>query len=316
MQQKIALNMADWVRRHDRSHFFKYASCRTALRVIQSKQFRWSSPVHFNDPFDHQSGFTFTFDRDELARQLVASAERMIFTDTPPQVGASEAFTALLILLRTMRDRLERKKVLAKLRGSGVLLNFQDSLGIFNDQLHAILCNSRVFCVSEVHDNVVMWSHYGDEHRGVVFKLRCDDEVDNILRVARKVEYSKDFVALPDPETYAKHLTGEVAFDMPAHCYEIAYRKHLDWSYEKEWRVHVPLRKEQAGDGYSLFDEKPQAFGAIYLGCRMPPEDVEAISAAAQTHLPNAAIFQGRRSHSAFELEFERIEMVTRAFPC
>lgn len=300
-----------WNRKHDRPHFFKYASCRSALLVIQSKKFRWSSPLNFNDPFDHQSGFAFSASwGEDIARELIASAERMIFTDAQAQTGASRDFTELLLRLRSFRNRVPRSKILAEMHGTTAKIanNFRDSAGPFNDQLHEHLCHSRVFCVSEVPDNVVMWSHYANEHRGVVFKLRCDKEVDNTLLIARKVEYSSKFVTLPDAKIYAKYLTGEATFDMPALCWDIAYTKHQDWSYEREWRVHMPLHKEPAGDGYSYYQEDPKIFEAIYLGCRMPPEDVQSIKEAIRIHLPDTAIFQVRRSNSAFELELHKAE--------
>jgi hypothetical protein len=150
-----------------------------------------------------------------------------------------------------------------------------------------------------------MWSHYAEEHRGVVFKLRCDDQLDNTLLAARKVHYTDRFLNFPNAETYTKHLTGEEPFDLLPLIWQIAFTKHADWSYEREWRVHIPLLHEPAGDGYTIYKENPRVFEAIYLGCRMPHEDVTRVVNSVRQYLPNTRVFQGERSNRSFSLEFK-----------
>ena len=68
-------------------HFFKYASRQSALRVIESRSFRWSSPVNFNDPFDHQVGFVMDIDPDRFVALMTNSLERIVFDDVIPSVN-------------------------------------------------------------------------------------------------------------------------------------------------------------------------------------------------------------------------------------
>lgn len=261
---------------HDRSHFFKYASLDTAMRVIESKSFRWSAPMKFNDPFDHQAGFEITVDQSAFAKQLTESAERVIYSDVA--LGdPDELFARNLLRLRANRDKFPREELHDQLyegaleMASSLEKNIAEKL---NPQIRAFLSNARVFCVSEVNDNVVMWAHYADSHRGVVFKLRCIDEIDSILLAARKITYTDKFFEFSSGERYAKHLTGEAPFELAPLCVELSYIKHTDWAYEKEWRVHRPTSLGPAEDGYSLYPENPRVFEAVYLGCRMTEPDV------------------------------------------
>lgn len=105
-----------------------------------------------------------------------------------------------------------------------------------------------------------MWSHYAEEHRGVVFKLRCIDEIDNTLLAARKVSYTDSFIAFPSAEHYAKHLTDERPIDLVPLCWNIAFTKHIDCAYEREWRVHIALLREPPGDGYATYPENARIF--------------------------------------------------------
>lgn len=296
-------------RLHDQNHFFKYASFKTAIRIIQGHSFQWSSPVKFNDPFDHQAGFVLDIDEAEFASLLTASIERIIFTDINLGEGPSPVFTNLLLMLRTMRDRLPRQDILTEIYQTSLTVaqNIKDGVDTFNSAVHSHLCHSRVFCVSEQHDNIVMWSHYADEHRGVVFKLRCIDAIDNRLLAARQVTYTDSFLSFPSANQYARHLTGEQPIDMVALSWNAAFTKHLDWSYEKEWRVHIPLLNEPEGDGYAIYDEDPQIFEAVYLGCRMAKEQIQTVVKAIQTYLPKTEIYLAERSKKSFTLSFQKV---------
>lgn len=295
-------------RAHDRRHFFKYASFETAVRVIESGSFRWSSPTKFNDPFDHQAGFVLNFSPEAFSQSLTDSIERVIFSDIEMSITPTSRFSALLLKLRQIRHKLPRSETLRDLHKSSAESTalLHDSIGQLNTAVQEHLCHSRVFCVSEKFDNVVMWSHYADEHKGVVFKLRCIDELDNTLLAAKKVKYTDAFLPFPDADAYARHLTGEQPLDFASLIFNIAYTKHVDWSYEEEWRVHIPLLDEPPGDGYSIYPENPRIFEAIYLGCRMDTKDINRILGMARQWLPWTEIFIGSKSATSFALSFSR----------
>jgi hypothetical protein len=240
-------------RTHDRTDFFKYASFRTAMRVIESRSFRWSSPTKFNDPFDHQTGFVLRADPMEFAKCLTDSIERVVFADSEPNIKPASLFSTLTLHMRSLRHRLPREKVLKELHEASIEVaeNLHAHIGQLNAAIQEQLCHSRVFCVSENHDNVVMWSHYAEEHRGVVFKLRCIDEIDNALLAAQQVSYTDSFLEFPGADEYARHLTCEAPLDFAPLCWMIAFTKHTDWSYEREWRTHVALLHKPPGDGYT-----------------------------------------------------------------
>ena len=149
---------------------------------------------------------------------------------------------------------------------------------------------------------MVMWSHYGDEHRGVVFELACIDDLDNRLLAARKVEYSDRFLTFPSAESYAKHLTGEATFDLLPLVWQIAFTKHTDWSYEREWRVHMPLYE---AEGHSILPEPGAVFRAAILGCRMSDAQAANFATQAKAHLPEMRLFRAKLSATSFQLGFD-----------
>lgn len=293
-------------RQHTREFFFKYTSLETAMKVVASKSFRWSAPTKFNDPFDHQSGFILDPDVEKFARELASSNERLIFGDFVPQSNSPSLLTLLGLELRRVKDRLPREQLVRRLHESCTQLaeNPQEHIEKFNAAILDQLCHSRVFCVSEDGDQLVMWSHYSEEHRGVVFKLRCIDELDNVLLAAQPVSYTNSFLNFPSAEAYAKHLTGEQPIDYAPLILKIAFTKHSDWAYEKEWRVHRSLLNEPPGDGYNLYLEHPEVFESVYLGCRMDQEGMDRVVKAIRLDLPNTKIYRAVRSSTSFDLSF------------
>ncbi len=57
---------------------------------------------------------------------------------------------------------------------------------------HTFRQNLRVFCVSEINDDLLMWAHYSDCHRGAVFKLKCIPELDGPLCAAVPILYQDE----------------------------------------------------------------------------------------------------------------------------
>ena len=295
--------------RHSRAHFYKFATAETAAKVIESKAFRWSSPEKFNDPFDHHVGFTMDIAPETFAAFLLSSIERIVFSDTEPVAPGESVFAALTQRFRPIRHRLPKDEFLADMRDACIesARRLTSQFGIFNKEIYRHLIHSRVFCVCEELDNVVMWSHYADEHRGVAFQLGCIPELDNPLLIAQQVTYSESLVPFPDPNAYAKHLTGEAPIDLMPLVWQVAFTKHKNWAYEKEWRIHLPLIREAVGDGYSIEREHPQVFQSLYLGCRMANAEATRIASLVKQHLPQMSIYQARKSSSRFGLEFEQL---------
>lgn len=280
----------------------------TAIKVISSQSLRWSSPLKFNDPFDHQIGFSFPFTGEEIGTALLREMELIVFGGKA-SFKEPTLFSTLAMQLYPEKDRLPKHEIMKDF--AGAVDEIAGNMGDLVDKLHTSvqkhLTHSRVLCVTETKDNVVMWSHYADEHRGVVLELRCIDEIDNNLLAARKVNYSRKFPSFLSSESYVKHLTGEEPLDLPKLSWEIAFTKHVDWSYEKEWRVHIPLLNQPPGNGYTSFKEDPFVFGKVYLGCRMADSDATRVIAAVKEHLPHAKVLRGIRSKTLFSLEFEEV---------
>jgi hypothetical protein len=165
-----------------------------------------------------------------------------------------------------------------------------------SDEIRRIMADTSIFCLSETHDNLLMWSHYAQNHTGAVIKFLALPEVDSPLIVAQPVRYSEHMPRLK----FASLLDF---YEARMNVLEtITLSKSVVWSYEKEWRIVASLR-DKALD-HEILPFAPEEVGAVYLGCKMTPESRGEIIAVTRGLYPNAAIFQAEKHQGEFSLMF------------
>lgn len=131
-----------------------------------------------------------------------------------------------------------------------------------------------VLSLTEKPDNLLMWAHYSDDHQGFVIELDSEHEFfdrresdDDPLRHLRKIEYSPDRPAV----SLAKYSAVDGLLV-----------KSLDWEYEQEWRMVMPLKDsdqkiEKEKFSIHLFDMPATCVTGITFGCRIANDDKERI---------------------------------------
>ena len=179
--------------------------------------------------------------RSRLSFEDAAGAFKS-FMDT--DLGRSSVSAGLLWFLRSMRDMAP------------------PICGSIYDVLNR---NAGILSLTEVPDDVVMWAHYADSHRGILigfderhaFFNRRRSENDEFYFLRRVV-----YADLP-PAPSVLALDGNALF----------VSKAAKWAYEREWRMLAPLRDakryvEAAGDTVYLYSIPPDAIVSIVIGAR------------------------------------------------
>ena len=98
----------------------------------------------------------------------------------------------------------------------------------------------HILSLSQINDNILMWSHYASNHKGIClcFKAELDNEnlgfyFDSEFILLSKVKYQQKF---PAPINMLKiNATDFIDF---------LTTKYTDWEYEKEWRLFVQNTEE------------------------------------------------------------------------
>lgn len=228
--------------------------------MLRGQRIRFS-PIHaLNDPFEMKPHLSAVADRDYILEQARRSVPQVLETELaklPPSVRSllSEERLAAFLSAKVPQTAESLGQTIASFMPSireTLERRFGDLLGIL--------------CLSETADNLPMWAHYADSHRGFVvgfdetspfFDCRVSPTDD--LRHVRRVEYSLDrpSLTLVELNSFRPFLT-----------------KGTDWAYEREWRMVRPLDDAShvvgnGTDAVHLFDFPAQALTSVILGCRM-----------------------------------------------
>ena len=278
--------------------------------MIEHKTLRWTSPLGFNDPFDTQTRIVATNGGDERFVQAFTERYReILFGEVLPAYFKSDnELHRIAAVVRNEPDGAKHEAVERFRRGAlAIGENLDPILAKFSAEISSHLQHGQVFCLTEDINNVVMWSHYAEDHKGVGFKFRVLDELDHPFRVARKVNYSRHYVNMGSAQEIADHLFEVRTIDMVALCWELVHLKHADWAYEREWRCYWPLLDRDAPAGFTDYVQDASLFEAVYLGCCMSDGDAQDLVELVRHHLPATSVLKARKSTENFDLQFEPI---------
>ena len=159
-----------------------------------------------------------------------------------------------------------------------------------------------ICCLSEVRDNILMWSHYAKAHHG--FCLQFWNEHGKSFGVKRKSEDrgSKPHLLVPlQVRYYDKYPIVNCISDNPKTMAEkTCLTKAAQWKYEKEWRM-VDL----SGPGLHQFPS--QLLTGVIFGCRMSDEHKAMIRRWCGERQQAMTYYQARQSENGYSLNITKI---------
>jgi hypothetical protein len=193
------------------------------------------SPVDFNDPFDCLPHFGVPETKEEIEANfsgLVSQMQRSMTGMTPEEVE--------LRMSRWLKDT-DVPNILETVRAS--TRKSAEEMG--------------VFCLSEQLSDILMWSHYAWNHKGIAVLFDLDRQPRSGLMPLFKVHYQKD---RPKVHNLLRGLGDEQITN--------ALQTKADfWAYEREWRAFKP----RGARTIVYFD--PAVIRAIALGVNCTPTD-------------------------------------------
>ena len=161
----------------------------------------------------------------------------------------------------------------------------KEAFETFRDGILSLIQKMGVCSFSAVSDNVLMWSHYADNHKG--FSVEYDSREGTKLReLAHKVTYTNEVPSLAAADFAPPN--NEKAFDA------LWLTKAKCWEYEQEWRVMM-------NEGDKSF-QAPSAIISVAFGARMPESD-RVMLARVLRHQPDINFKEARLKEGQFLIE-------------
>ena len=238
---------------------------RRAMEIITESKLYFSRPTDFNDPFDCKADKGYYDPKDEKEkRKMLERAFIRKFPDKSRQV------------CRQMAKKTNTN---------------HETLSLTEDiQTHSIN-NSGVFSFSEEKDNILLWSHYADGHKGLCLGFAITKKIKSLFNITYQSER---------PQNGA--LKGSVV-----QFKDIVCTKSKDWAYEKAWRyIYTPSRDGTVGYGRKPFPK--ESLVGIIFGCEMPDKHKKEIVELVKKHRPTLELQQAEIVPGKFALTIKPYE--------
>jgi len=295
---------------HDRDFFYKYRTAAGAIEIITKYQVCCSSPVLFNDPFDSIIELRLGFDPAQTARLLWEKLQQIMHGMVDYTCPNTTKLGWLINYSKGNQDRVGPyvpfEQVSAEFDRLDSKATAEKILEESNRVWLEFLRNERIFCMSEIYDEILMWSHYADHHRGAVIEFKCLPDLDRPFYVASKVNYTATMPKFGTFDQWFNHSTGKKLIDCSELSNQYSFTKSYHWQYEKEWRF--ALNKTSSDDAlYEFRPILPQDLNAIYLGCRILEDEKRIILQSIKRFLPQMRVYQAFMDKEEYKLHFERI---------
>jgi len=184
------------------------------LRNLKNAQIYFNTPASFNDPFDCSA----------------LDLEAMLTDDKVVE-----------IFRRWLKDKnihidfeINSIKDVPQMYIDRIHQAFEKMFGERQDR---VINRSGCTCFSEDKENILLWSHYADGHKGVCLEF---DTSSPMFSKVRPVDYAIDF-PLIDPMKMMFGKEDEIIEE----SIKPLFTKYESWCYEKEWRLfHEEPNKE------------------------------------------------------------------------
>jgi len=255
------------------------------LDVLLNQRIYFSDPSKFNDPFDCAFGIQFPNPGKLTSKDEADWKEYLIHIGTEgpdslaPEVSAKKAEQFL-------KD--------GKHKNIGIIQEFRKEVRAAIKALGKVM---GVLCLSSNPKSAMMWAHYADNHRGIVFKFNTDYMYDKRTNERRcfHVDYEDNFPTLAE---YLYAYRASKKGDVIAPNKLFFCRKSKDWERESEWRFF-----SEPAD--SLIPFEPSMLDGVIFGWKMEKNIKSILKSCLSSCKRHTKIYSAKPSIDKFEMEIQ-----------
>ena len=235
---------------------YKYYSVKGGIATLRFGRLRLSPPNTFNDPFEFGMNVDYSAVSKDGLKEYLRTSTEMFNAWREIHAPGQDSFS----IRRYYDDHLDEIVDERFAAFPGNVLAEQEKSCDRASKFWAVTC----FC--ENHDSILMWSHYAEQHEGMLIEFDSNHlPFHNDPESLVKVRYSKD-------KPVYIYKFGMEGFEEQFQIFSI--QKHIGWQYEQEWRMIIPQKSLVQGKCAPLF---VGAVKAVTFGCRCKPETQQSV---------------------------------------
>lgn len=280
---------------------YKYRAInKYSLDILENNNIYFSNYTDFNDPFEFSTPFP------DVRKMFKRASEKIDFLKKG-DIFDAETHTHL-------------KNICERIIKNGNL-----KLDITHSKIKERLEKVGIYSLSKVNDEILMWSHYADNHRG--FCIGFEDLHINTTHHTKPmdVNYKTEFTDLDDPtlilnfytdifhkfknlpkaawQTKRANLARKMKFeDDQRGGISVLTDKYKKWEYEQEFRLIDE-------NSFGIKKIIPQCLKSITFGLRTNAEDkYKIIETCKKNNKLNVDFFQAIKSEDGFKINITKLD--------
>lgn len=239
------------------THLYRYQRLTAhSLASLLNDTVWLSTPTTFNDPFD----CAITLSRDKLKESLDHAISEI-----------------------ASRNNISREQIA---NHDKVINQDEQAYEWLRNSLKNTMQKIGVLCFSATPSEILMWSHYADNHKGLCVEYDFS-EGSHLRKIAQPVRYSETIPALS-----LANIPKDAENNFVDAC---IFTKAKQWEYEQEWRVIM----QEGGRSFRA----PAKITSIIFGARMPIEEKVMLFQALR-HKENIEFKEAKLLEDRFAIQF------------
>ena len=273
---------------------YKYVTSSTAEKILSNSSFRFSNPRTFNDPYDMDFNYLLQDPSQILSSGSDEEIERFL---TSGQNTNNDKLDALLSYLQLA---VEQNVTLEFVRNDPIVRRLPSINTAF---LRRQISKGLAICsFTSEPNNLLMWSHYSQDHTGVVIGISPDfptHKYSGNFPTVGPVNYSKSIPSLSYRDLLELQKNNPDSISKVATDFLLL--KSTDWEYEKEWR-YITWNEKQEDNDYMTVAFSPDKIQEIYIGVRMEQDAKDQIIALTKTQSSLTKIYCMKKHPQQFRI--------------
>ena len=223
----------------ERLYKYRAFSNRTLDALIADQMF-FADPSTFNDPLDTRPTLDTDIDSDALAAILTRLVEQRVSAEMNAAAKTIRYSGPKTISHIAAHSRRRAEQVVAEIRYNATNPEYDiedPARFLFGQYVEKELLRrygKGIFSLAERANCPLMWSHYGDQHKGVCIgysiPVRAVGDLHKISYGGSRLIAASAVAAMLDGDEEARHQLDEA----------VLTKKAIDWRYEREWRLIGP----------------------------------------------------------------------------
>lgn len=169
------------------------------------------------------------------------------------------------------------------------------------DKLHRGLQDARskyigVACFTPHPDKMLMWSHYGDQHKSICVGFDAEELIANVAKNDQKHPLCTEFKEV----TYTDERPTSEDNDF-------IYKKSLEWEYEDEYRLVSVCSRGSPEWGPGVWNIPISSIKEIVLGARIDPALEARVVNFVKSTCPNVVLKKAVIHSHTFDIVIEKL---------